>query len=336
MNMDRSGAPVRTALVTGATGFVGSNLVHDLVANNYSVICLVRKTSDTTELEKLPVRLILGDLSDSSAIQQAVRGVDTIFHTAGAIKAIDRANFFRINQAGTRQLLEITAAVNPGLSRFVHISSLAAAGPSTNDCGLTENAPPNPISWYGESKLASEKEVLRFADVFPVTIIRPSAVYGPRDRETLMIFRMIKRGCLFTPGRFIRRFSLIYVHDLTRALIRAGECSTPSGEVFYISRPEIYTWDDVGRTIAGVLQKKYRRIAFPEHFVTMAGAAGDLWMHLTRKAITVNRQKVRELLQPSWICDASKAIKDLGFNPNNTIEEGMRNTVLWYKNKGWL
>jgi dihydroflavonol-4-reductase len=326
----------KTVLVTGATGFVGGALVAALLKEGCSVDCLVRSTSNTNALRNFPVRLIPGDLEKLSAMREALAGIDTVYHVAGAIKAANRDGYFRANQIGTRNLLEAVAESSTNLKRFVYVSSLAAAGPSPKGHGLTEEEQPNPISWYGESKLLSEQEVLKFAKTFPVTILRPSAVYGPRDRETLLIFQMIKRGCLFTPGRFTRRFSLIHVDDLVSALISAGKHDTPSGELFFVSRPEIYTWGEVGQAIAKALDKKYRWVPFPQRIAEMAGLAGDLWSKLSGRPATVNSQKVKELLQPSWICDSSKARKSLGFDPKIDLENGICGTVNWYQRQGWL
>ena len=322
-------------LVTGATGFVGGNLVRKLIGRGYAVVCLVRSTSDTHSLETLPVQLLVADLANPAALRNAAKGVETVYHVAGAIKAANREAYLRANKIGTRRLLE-TLAEHSGIRRFVHVSSLAAVGPSPDGIGLNEDREPNPISWYGESKLESEKEALAFAKVFQVAILRPSAVYGPGDRETLMLFRMIKRGCLFTPGRFTRRFSLIHVDDLSAALIRAGERDLPSGEVFFVSREEIYTWDEVGRAIAKELGKSYRRIAFPQHIARLAGVAGDLWSSVSGRPATVNSQKVNELLQPFWLCNPAKARKFLDFEPEIELDKGIRSTVQWYRQQAWI
>jgi len=326
----------RRVLVTGATGFVGGNLIKALLRKGYSITCLIRRTSDTRELQKLPVHLVEGDLSAPTIIREIGSTIHTVYHVAAAIKAADRENFFRVNQLGTRRLLEILADAHPNLHRFVHVSSLAAAGPSVNGRRLTEAENPNPTSWYGESKLASELEVLRYKNTFPVTILRPSAVYGPRDSETLIIFRMIKQGCLFTPGRFTRRFNLIHVDDLTDAIIEAGEHDIVSGEIFFISRSETYTWEDVGRVIACALGKKYRHVSFPKWIALAAGLAGDAWTRATGHPATINSQKVNELLKPAWLCDSSKARNNLGFNPSVELERGIRQTVEWYQDNQWL
>jgi dihydroflavonol-4-reductase len=326
----------KSVLVTGATGFIGATLVEALLRKDCSVTCLVRSTSNTHWLQTVPVKLVVGDLENAGSSREALQGIDTVYHLAGAIKAATRQGYFRANQIGTRNLLDTISACRPGLKRFVYVSSLAAAGPSPKGLSVTEDEKPNPISWYGQSKLGSEQEVLKFTQAFPVTILRPSAVYGPRDRETLTIFRMIKLGYFLTPGRFMRRFNLIYVADLVSAIIRAGESETPSGEVFFVSRAEAHTWEEVGRAIATKLGKTYRWIPFPHGVAEIAGLAGDLWSRISGRPATINSQKVKELLQPFWICNSSKARKSLGFAPLFDLESGIGQTVDWYLAQGWL
>jgi len=326
----------KNALVTGATGFIGGNLVNALVRKGYSVTCLVRSTSDTRSLQKLPVRLVVGSLDNPAHIRKEVHGLRVVFHIAGLTKAPNREQFFRINQTGTLRLLETLAGIDSDSFRFVHTSSLAAAGPSAVGRPLTEKDNSNPVSWYGESKLGSEMEALKYATVFPVTILRPSAVYGPGDRDIYLIFRMIRRGCLFSPGRFTRYFSLIHVDDLIDAFIKAGELDTPSGEIFYISRPEIHTWEAVGRVIAEELGTRYRQVSLPQWLALAAGLGGTIWSLLSRRTVALNIQKVRELLQPSWTCDISKAHDVLGFNPAIDLRTGVRKTIHWYRQQGWL
>jgi len=326
----------KSVLVTGATGFVGINLVKALLDKGDDVSCLVRETSDTRILQNERVHFLTGDLTNPEAIRNSDRTFHVVYHVAGAIKAANRNQYFQINHLGTLRLLEVLKETNPDLARFVLISSLAAAGPSRNHCSLTEDQKPNPISWYGESKLAAENEVLRYATTFPVTILRPSAVYGPYDKEILLIFRMIKRGCLFTPGRHTRRFSLIHVNDLVNGIIQAGECAMRTGEIFNISRSEVYEWAEMGRAVARELGVDYRQIPLPKWTTVIAGLLGDGWTIATGKPASINSQKVKELLEPSWICDSTKAHEQFGFNPGINLEDGIRTTVRWYQSQGWL
>jgi nucleoside-diphosphate-sugar epimerase len=308
-----------------------------LLKRGCSVTCLIRNSGKAQPLRKSGIRLVVGDLNNRGALQDAARGVDTVFHIAGAIKGASRQQFIEANQHGTQRLLEAVAEVNPNLSRFVHVSSLSAAGPSKDEhAAFDENEKPNPISWYGESKLKSEQEVLKFSTIWPVTILRPSAVYGPRDMETLLIFRMINRGWMFTPGTLSRRFSLIHVDDLCEACIKAGEINTPSGEVFFISRPESYRWEDVGNAIAQALKKRYIHISLPQWTAVAAGIAGDLWTRATGIITTINSQKAKELLQPFWLCNSSKARSLLEFDPAIELKKGIQETADWYLENGYL
>lgn len=298
-------------------------------------MCLVRSPARAREIEKPGVFPVFGDLNDIDALLKAVEGVVAVFHIAGAIKASTLGQYLEANQFGTRRLLE-AAAANPNLRRFVHISSLAAAGPSQGIRALKEEDQPNPISWYGESKLRSEKEVLQFSNVFPTTILRPPAVFGSGDMETLLIFRMVRRGWLFTPGGSSRPFSLIHIKDLAEACIKAAEIDTRSGEIFYISRPEVYEWKDFGDAIARALGKRYVRIPFPQFIAIAAGKAGDVWSRCAGRPSTVSSQKIREILQPGWLCDSSKAYQELGFAPAVDLENGIREACEWYQSHGFL
>lgn len=334
--MERDTSRQKTALVTGATGFIGGNLVDGLLREGYTVTCLVRGSSDIRLLQKLPVRLVIGGFDDAATLRKAAKGVQVVFHVAGLNKALNRREFLLVNRTGTSRILETLAESDPPPARFVHASSQAAAGPSFHGRPLTEEDEAVPVSWYGESKLESELEVLKYAEVFPVTILRPSAVYGPRDRDIYIFFRLVQRGCLMTPGDLTRPFSLIHVHDLVHAFIKAGESDTPSGEAYFISHPEACTWETFGYSIAEELGKRCLRIPLPRWLAVSAGAAGSLYSRLSGKAVAVNIQKVRELLQPSWLCSPSKAQADLGFTSTIDLKSGIRNTITWYREHGWL
>ncbi|HSW38035.1 MAG TPA: NAD-dependent epimerase/dehydratase family protein [Acidobacteriota bacterium] len=326
----------RNALVTGATGFIGSHIVNELLCRGYSVTCLVRPSNTAKNLQKLPCRVVTGDLEDLSSLRGLGEPFHEVYHTAGAIKAATRDGFFAVNCKGTRRLLETIAETCPSLRRFVHISSLAAAGPGSDGNGLTEQETPNPVSWYGESKLAAEQEAMKFSTVFPVVILRPSAVYGPGDKETLLIFRMIARGVFITPGRAARHFSLIHVHDLVEAIMRAATAPVASGELINISGPEPYRWEDIGRMIAHTLGRKYRRLALPAWTAGAAGIAGDIRTRITGRPSSINSQKVKELLSSFWVCDVEKSRKLLDFSPRIDLEKGIRETAEWYRCNGWL
>jgi nucleoside-diphosphate-sugar epimerase len=182
------------ALVTGATGFIGSHLCEELAKRGYQVTCLVREKSNLKWIENIDLKLIVGDCKSIDSLFHAVTDIDYVFHLAGLTKACSKNDFFCANTEGTENLIKAVAEKNPKIKRFVYLSSLAAAGPSNNGSPLREDAEPRPVSSYGKSKLEGEKAVLKYKDLIPITILRPSAVYGPRDKDLFVFFKMLKKG----------------------------------------------------------------------------------------------------------------------------------------------
>src|SRR5512143_719814 len=184
------------ALLTGASGFIGSHLADALLAHGYSVRVLLRRSSSLEWLEDQRLERVYGDLFDKEALRMAVSDVDYVYHLAGLTKAKKREEYFRANHLGTKNLLEAVQEKAPRLQRFVHVSSQAAVGPSPTVAPIDETAPAKPITSYGQSKWAAEQECRQFSRHLPVTIVRPPAVFGPRDRDILEFFRSASRGIL--------------------------------------------------------------------------------------------------------------------------------------------
>ena len=219
------------ALVTGATGFIGSYLAEALLKRGYEVTCIARSTSSLRWIEHLDLKYIHCDLADVDRCADHVRGFDYIFHLAGRTKATKEEEFFTANAVCTGNLARVAAERNPGLSRFVYVSSLAAAGPSSSGMPLKEDCRPMPVSFYGKSKLEGEKSVLRFRHRIPVTIVRPPAVYGPRDNDFLVMFRMVKKGIFPYWGKGL--YSMLYVEDLVTGIILSAEKKEAEDKTFF-------------------------------------------------------------------------------------------------------
>ncbi|HCN38655.1 MAG TPA: NAD(P)-dependent oxidoreductase, partial [Bacteroidetes bacterium] len=177
------------AFITGATGFVGSHLADKLLEKGYEVYCLKRSSSSTKWLDGKNINYVNGDLFSNEILEKTIKEMDYVFHVAGVVKAKSKEGFEKGNNLATKNLIEITYKVNPGIKKFVHISSLAAAGPTPTDKPLTEKDKCEPITTYGVTKRQAELEVLKYADKMNVTIIRPPAVFGPRDTEILVYFK---------------------------------------------------------------------------------------------------------------------------------------------------
>ena len=259
----KESADSQTALVTGANGFIGSHLCRELVNHGFRVRALVRKTSNLQFLENLDLELVFGEITQPLSLPEAVRGVDYVFHPAGLVKARNRETYFSINRDGTRNLVEAVLATAPDIKRFVHVSSQAAAGPSRSMTAVLESDPPSPVSFYGESKLASEKEVLKRKDKIPVTIIRPPAVYGPRDIDVYKFFRLAKAGINPSIGIDPTYVSIVHVHDLVRCIRMASLSDKAAGETFFACNREWYSMDTLMRVIGKAVNRQPIKIAIP-------------------------------------------------------------------------
>jgi nucleoside-diphosphate-sugar epimerase len=324
------------ALVTGATGFIGSHLVDLLLKQKYAVRVLLRKTSDTVWLKGLPIDYVYGDLFDGDALRQAVAGVDYVFHSAGVTKAKTAEQYFRGNTEGTRNMLDAVSQHNSGLKRFVQISSQTAAGPSPGMTPVTEEASPHPITTYGESKLRAEEACAERRGTIPITIVRPPAVYGPRDKDIFEFFKTMSKGLQPMVGMKEKFVSLIHVGDLVRGFVMAATSAKASGQTYFISSSQIYGWKEVGEVSRKVIGKNAFRIKIPEAGVFAIAAVSEFFGLFSRKPVLINFEKARDMVQNYWTCDSSKAQRDFGYVQEIGLEDGIRNTVEWYRSKGWL
>jgi nucleoside-diphosphate-sugar epimerase len=339
-----SAGSIEKALVTGANGFVGSHLVEGLLSKGYHVICLVRKTSNLRWLSGLNVEYVYADISEKESLSReagssgknVLNDVDFVFHVAGLTKAKSKEEYFKANYEGTKNLLEAYVENNQQIKRFVYISSQAAVGPGKDDQPLDETAPCNPVTDYGKSKLEGEKIVLEFSSKLPVTIIRPPAVYGPRDSDILSFFKVANYGFKTFFGKGESYLSLCYIEDLIDGIILAAESPKATGQIYFIADDQIYSWKEAFRIVAKVLNKKTITLKIPKVFLYAIAFVSENVARLLGKPTVINVQKVREITQKYWLCDVSKAKRELGFSPQYPLEEGAKKTVRWYKEKGWL
>ena len=324
-------------LVTGGTGFIGSHLVERLVAQGRRVRCLVRRAI-VGQGRALPwligVELAHGDLESSAGLTEALRGVDIVIHLAGVTKARTVADYDRGNAIATANLLRAAGNVD----RFVHVSSLAAAGPSTPDRPLTETDEPRPVSHYGRSKLAGEQAVRQSPLAERTVIVRPPVVYGPRDRDVLQVLRTVSHGWMAKIGAAPRRFSHIYVGDLVDGLIVAADCigASAGGKVFCLANATPVSWDEFGNLAARLMGREVLTVAIPEKAAYVLGWCAEWSTRLSGTPGILSRDKVREACCAGWVCDPGRARRELGFCASTNLEAGLRRTLDWYKEAGWL
>jgi dihydroflavonol-4-reductase len=324
------------AFVTGGTGFIGSHLVERLLAKGYTVRCLVRNPKKLGFLNTLPIELVEGDLFSRSALEKGIEGAHYVYHIAGVVAAKKKEDFFLYNRDGTKNMIEVTAQVNPSVKKFVHISSQTAVGPGEGKNPVNESTPAHPITTYGKSKLASEQEVMKFREKVPVTILRVAAVYGPRDTATFDYFKSAYRGLELMIGFHDTYVSLVHVHDIVSGVVLAGENEKSSGEIYFLGSEKYYTWDEIGYVTRGVLNKRMLRIRVPKPFVFVIGGISGIVSQFKAKPSVLNFEKAYDLTQDNWCCDITKAKTELGYAPEITLEHGIRETVKWYLDNKWM
>jgi nucleoside-diphosphate-sugar epimerase len=323
-------------LVTGANGFVGSHVVEALLKADCRVRCLLRSHSQPKWIETLPVDIVRGDYFDPNSLRGAVKGAESIVHLAGATKAKDEAAYFKANAKTTKVLLDAAVDTCPDLKLFLHCSSQAALGPSPSMDPLTEEAPPNPLTPYGRSKLEAEKICRRYEDKFPITVMRPPAVYGPRDKDILIFFRFMKWGLSPSIGGGNRYLSMITGMDLANAC-RLILDENPGGfNVYHITDGAIHSWDDISRTIAEVMDRKPLRLKIPISVAAAVGKFTSGWASVSGRTATLNSEKLEEILTNFWLMSSDKIEKQLGFKAQYSLREGVEATVKWYRQKRWL
>jgi len=324
------------ALVTGATGFVGSHLAEALVKQGHEVRVLVRETSDRRWIRALPVRWWVGDVMDPSSLSDALRAVDWVFHVAGVTKASGYAEYAWANAEGTRHVFEACLRQKVAPQKVVLVSSLGAAGPCSPDSPKQECDPCEPVSHYGLSKLEAERIALSYINRIPVMVIRPSAVYGPRDRDILAIFRLVRHGWYLKVGRGERYICMIHVEDLVRGAITAAGADVGSGTILFLSDGEIHTWTQVVGMLERIMGVRVRKVRVPVPMAWLVALCSEVVCQIGRRPPLLNRQKIWEMVQTAWTCDISQAREQLDFIPKVRLEEGLRETYRWYCDQGWI
>jgi nucleoside-diphosphate-sugar epimerase len=323
-------------LVTGANGFVGSHLVEALLAQGYRVRCLVRRTSDLTYICDLPVEWVYGDIASGEGLEAACAGVNAVCHFAGATKAHDRETYFRVNAEGTRHLLATCEQIAPSLYRFVYASSIAAAGPSPDGYPIDESHPPQPLTYYGQSKLKGEQFCHDYAHRLPVVILRPPPVYGPRERDIYFYFQTVNRGVKLLLGRGERRANFIFVQDLVSLTLHTLKDDRAVGQTYFAAEGKSYDWQEMSDLVMAALGKRAVRVVVPEGLLPVIAAIAGLQARLTGQPSLLNDQKLIELRQRYWVCSAEKARRELGFEAQYDLTTGVHLTAQWYRENRWL
>lgn len=322
------------AFVTGGTGFIGSHLVDALLKHDgYSEIrCLVRNNEKWLKGKNFVK--VKGDLDNLAVLKKAVKDVDVIFHLAGVVMAPAYPEFKHANVDAAENVIRI--AQKQGIKKIVVLSSLAAVGPSQGR-PVTEEDPMSPVSMYGKSKKQMEEMIHKIAsDDSSITILRPPAVYGPREEQIYSFFKMVsKRICPIVGDGERPRISMVYVGDVVQGILKAAEQRKAGVHTYFITGKEVQTWNEIRETTAKVLGKKSIPIYIKPKFVKKIAGFIEKTASFFGSYPVINREKADEMIL-EWTCSSDKAEKELGYEPEYSLAEGISRTIHWYQMHHWL
>lgn len=323
-------------LLTGASGFVGSHILDSLRNHKVDTAVLLRSTSSTSFLEPhLPgMEVRRGSVTDPESLRKATVGATHVIHCAGCTKALRVSEYYEANQQGTRNLVEALNAQGTGMERLIHISSLAVSGPATAENPAKEDTSPRPVSEYGRSKLAAEQEVRQRCRA-PFTILRPPAVYGPRDSGFLSMFKAVKNHLLPWPNK-AQALSLVYAKDLAETVVACLERPSAAGQTYFVASPEIVTGRILAQQIAAQMNRWTVPFPIPTPVLWAVCLLGQIVSQLTRRARLLNLQKYAELRAAGWVCSPAKLKLETGLACETTLKQGVMETLDWYSREHWL
>lgn len=337
------------AFVTGASGFIGSHLVEQLVRQGVRTRCLVRSTSSTDGLPRDHVEFVYGDICQAESLSAGIVGADVVYHLAGLTAAFKNEDLRRVNVLGTYNVARL-CALQPNPPILIAVSSISASGTARRDQVRTERDPPAPISAYGKSKRAGERIVEQFAGHVPATIVRPGIVFGPRDRYLFKTFEPIARFAVHPVPGYVQDPPLSFIHardlvDLFIAAANHGARVVPTRKkagafdagYYFAVTDEHPSYLELGKRIAkAVGRRRVYPLRNPEPIIWLAGLGSELISRVRGKPDIFNVDKVREAFAGSWACSSGLAQQELGWSPAASLDQRLAETADWYQRHNWL
>lgn len=343
-------------LITGASGFIGSFIVEEALRRGLETWAAVRKNSPRTYLQDPRIHFIELDFADTDKLYEQLKDTqfDYIVHAAGVTKCADKHDFYKVNTEGTAHFVKAVHCSQTHLKRFVFLSSLSVFGAIREEMpyeDIKETDKPRPNTDYGKSKLKAEAAVRKpytvtLKDVegeaavlqtLPYVILRPTGVYGPREKDYFLMAKSIKQHVDFSVGFKQQDITFVYVDDVVQAVFLALEKKGVDRRAYFLTDGQVYTSADFSRLLHQELGCPWWiRIKAPLFILRLACMVGDFIGKKTGKISALNNDKYHILKQRNWRCDITSARQHLGYEPQVTLEEGVRRCVVWYKKAGWL
>jgi nucleoside-diphosphate-sugar epimerase len=328
-------------LITGASGFIGSFIVEEALKQGFETWAAIRKSSSKEYLQDERIHFIELNLSSKAQLIEQLRPhqFDYVVHAAGVTKCLNKADFRRINTEGTKNLVDALLDLQMPLKRFVFLSSLSVFGAIKEQLPydeIREDDTPKPNTEYGRSKLEAERYIDSIGSRLPYTILRPTGVYGPREKDYFMMAKSIKQHIDFAVGYQRQDITFVYVTDVVQAVFLALE-KGETGRKYFLSDGQVYqstTFSDLIHEELG--RPWWLRITAPVWVLRVVTFFGEYIGHMTGKVTALNNDKYNILRQRNWRCDIEPARRELGFEPKVQLKEGVKTTIRWYKDHKWL
>ncbi len=331
-------------LITGASGFIGSSIVAKALEQGYETWAGIRSTSNRDMLQDKRINFIDLNYTDTNKLTNQLTSFankhgkfDAIVHVAGITQAIRKADFEKINFQFTKNFVDALIAADLVPKTFVFMSTLGSigVGDEINYTPMQCDRTPNPNTLYGKSKLLAEN-YLKSIPNFPYVILRPTGVYGPNDKDYLILMKAVKKGINVGAGFKKQILSFIFVSDLTDIVFTAIEKNIARKE-YFVSDGLSYTDDEFNKIVQRALnRKRVLRLKIPLFIVKAASVVSEKIGELLNQSVTFNTDKYKIMKQRNWACDISPLQKELNYTPQVYLEEGVEKTIAWYKRKGWL
>ena len=322
-------------LITGASGFLGYHLIMAALDKDLDVYAAIRKNSQIEHLKDLPVKYVYLNYDDGEALGKVLadNAINYIIHAAGATKAIKQQDYDHVNATYSVNLAKAANMNRDYFKKMIFISSLAAVGPSADDVTvITEQTNPRPVTAYGRSKLLAENELSKIA--IPLTILRPTAIYGPRDKDIFIMLKTVSKG--FDPyiGKFLQQLSFVHARDVANVAVQALFLNE-SG-IYNIADGNSYNRYQFADITKKLLNKKALRFHLPMPLVKALAYFLETINGWVNKPSVISREKLHELAAKNWSCDISKARKELNFSPKYNLESGLKDSIVWYQHNKLL
>lgn len=329
----------KKVLITGASGFVGSHLVESAVREGFDVFAAKRSSSNIKHLASLPVTWVTLSMSDVQQLEAelAEQQYDYIIHCAGSTKAKTESDYNYVNAELSKNLAVAAVSAGIPLEKFVFVSSLAALGPIAYDETQYIQADhlAAPVTAYGKSKLLAER-YLRDIEGLPLVIVRPTAVYGPREKDIFIILKTINSGLEPYIGRAEQKLSFIYVRDLVKVLLSVLSQEASTGRSYNVSDGQVYSKYELAEVMKDITGKKTYKFHIPIPLVGAIASVLELIYSFRADSPALNKEKVNELNAENWACSIRELEQDLGFVADYPLRRGLEETIHWYKENKWL